>query len=542
MGKVTLYDTTLRDGTQGEGISFSADDKIKIALKLDKLGMHYIEGGWPGSNPKDMEFFRRIREYRLDKAKITAFGCTCKPGSSPRHDPNIRSIEEAGVQVATIFGKTWDFHVRHALKTTLAENLRMIRDTVAYLKGLGLEVIYDAEHFFDGFRSNPEYALATILEAEKAGADSICLCDTNGGTMPMEVKEVVTAVMGKLMIPVGIHAHNDCEVAVANSIMAVNAGAVQVQGTINGFGERCGNANLCSVIPNLVLKLGIDCMAKENLASLTEVSRYVSELANVHPVNNQPYVGGSAFAHKGGIHVSALLRNSETYEHINPELVGNNRRVLVSELSGMSNLIYKAEELGLDINLKQASPEAKKILAEIKGLENTGFQFEGAEGSFELMMRKAFGGYVEPFQLEALRIILEKREAGEINSEAVIKLRVGDEIVHTAAEGNGPVNALDNALRKALEVFYPCIREMKLADYKVRVLDENSGTEALVRVLAETHDKDLGSWGTVGVSSNIIEASWQAIVDSIAFGLLKKNKMTLSQAGKIIVEISCFTS
>ncbi|NLZ93631.1 MAG: citramalate synthase [Firmicutes bacterium] len=524
MSKVILYDTTLRDGTQGEGISFSADDKVKIALKRDKLGIHYIEGGWPGSNPKDMDFFRAIKEYRLENAKITAFGCTCKPGSSPHNDPNIRSIQEAGVQVATIFGKTWDFHVKYALKTTLAENLRIIRDTVAYLKGLGLEVIYDAEHFFDGFKSNPEYALATILEAEKAGADSVCLCDTNGGPMPMEVKEIVSAVIEKVRIPVGIHAHNDCELAVANSIMAVTAGATQVQGTINGFGERCGNANLCSIIPNLVLKLGLDCMDKKNLANLTELSRYVSELANVHPANNQPYVGKSAFAHKGGIHVSALMRNSETYEHINPELVGNTRRVLVSELSGMSNIIYKAEELGLDINLNQAGFEAKKILHEIKELENTGFQFEGAEGSFELLMRKAFGGYVEPFQLEALRIILEKREAGEINSEAVIKLRVGDEIVHTAAEGNGPVNALDNALRKALEEFYPCIREMRLADYKVRVLDENAGTEALVRVLAETHDKNLGSWGTVGVSSNVIEASWQAIVDSIAYGLLKKTK------------------
>lgn len=522
MRKVTLYDTTLRDGTQGEGISFSVDDKVKIALKLDKMGIHYIEGGWPGSNPKDMEFFQQMKEHQLEQAKITAFGCTCKPGTRPANDPNIKSILESGVKVAAIFGKTWDFHVTHAIKTTLQENLRIIGDTIKYLKECGLEVVYDAEHFFDGYKSNPEYAIETVKEAEKAGADWVCLCDTNGGSMPMEIKDIVSEVVSALNVPVGIHAHNDCELAVANSIVAVQAGVTQVQGTINGFGERCGNANLCSIIPNLMLKLNMECIDTENLQSLTELARFVSELANVHPANNQPYVGGSAFAHKGGIHVSALLKNPETYEHINPELVGNARRVLVSELSGMSNIVYKAEELGLDVDLSRTNPETKNILEEIKQLESRGFQFEGAEGSFELLMRKAFNGYREPFKLEALRIILERRELGEILSEAVIKLRVGDEIVHTAAEGNGPVNALDNALRKALEVFYPCIREMKLADYKVRVLDENAGTEAQVRVLVETHDKDLGSWGTVGVSSNIIEASWQAIVDSIAYGLLKK--------------------
>lgn len=526
MGKVILYDTTLRDGTQGEGISFSAEDKVKIALKLDKMGFHYVEGGWPSSNPKDMEFFRMIREYNLEHAKITAFGCTCKPQTSPAEDPNIQSILEAGVQVATIFGKTWDFHVTHALKTTLEENLKMIRDTVKYLKSRGLEVIYDAEHFFDGYKSNADYAMKTIKAAEEAGADTICLCDTNGGSMPHEISEIVRRVVDAVQVPIGIHAHNDCELAVANSIVAVQAGAVQVQGTINGFGERCGNANLCSVIPNLVFKLKIDCMDHDKLQALTELSRYVSELANVHPDNSQPYVGSSAFAHKGGVHVSALLKNPETYEHIEPGLVGNSRRVLVSELSGMSNIIYKAEELDLDLDMNRTNPETKKILEQIKYLENKGFQFEGAEGSFELLMRKAFNGYHEPFELLALRIITEKREAGVIYSEAIIKLKVGEEIVHTAAEGNGPVNAMDNALRKALEVFYPFIRDMKLADYKVRVLDGNAGTRAQVRVLIETHDKELGSWGTVGVSENIIEASWQALVDSLAYGLLKKKKET----------------
>ncbi len=524
MGKVTLYDTTLRDGTQGEGISFSADDKVKIALKLDKMGIHYIEGGWPGSNPKDMEFFRMIGEHKLEQAKVTAFASTCKPETKPEEDASIQSILDTGVKVVTIFGKTWDFHVSHALKTTLDENLRMIRESVSYLKAKGLEVIYDAEHFFDGYKSNPKYALLTIKTAQDAGADAVCLCDTNGGTMPLEVKDIVGTVVQQMKVPIGIHAHNDCELAVANSLMAIQAGAVQVQGTINGFGERCGNANLCSIIPNLVLKLKLDCMTSDNLQSLTELSRYVSELANVLPDNTLPYVGDSAFAHKGGVHVSALLKNPGTYEHVDPALVGNSRRVLVSELSGMSNLIYKAEELDLDIDLNRTNEETKRILDQLKDLENQGFQFEGAEGSFELMMRKAFNGYHEPFQLMALRLILEKREVGEIHSEAVIKLKVGEDIVHTAAEGNGPVNALDNALRKALEGFYPFIRDMKLADYKVRVLDGNTGTGAQVRVLIETHDKELGSWGTVGVSENIIEASWQALVDSIAYGVYKKRK------------------
>ncbi|MFZ5639428.1 MAG: citramalate synthase [Bacillota bacterium] len=525
MAGVTLYDTTLRDGTQGEGVSLSVDDKLKVAVKLDKMGIHYVEGGYPGSNPKDMEFFRRIKDYPLEHTKITAFGSTRRPGVKVAEDSNMQSILDTGVQVACIFGKSWDFHVTHALKTTLDENLKMIKESVAYLKSKGLEVMYDAEHFFDGYKKNPLYAMATIFAAQEAGADMICLCDTNGGSMPMEVQEIVTEVCARVNVPVGIHAHNDCDLAVANSLIAVKAGAVQVQGTINGYGERCGNANLCSVIPNLALKMGIECIDREHLPGLTELSRYVSELANMHPNPHQPFVGNSAFAHKGGIHVSALLKNPETYEHMQPELVGNNRRVLVSELSGMSNIIYKAEELDLDVDFDHTNPETKQVLEQIKQLEHRGFQFEGAEASFELLIRKAFNGYHEPFRLEALRIILEKKEDNDLHSEAVIKLRVGGEIVHTAAEGNGPVNALDNALRKALEGFYPAITDMHLADYKVRVLDGNEGTGALVRVLIETHDKQ-DSWGTVGVSENIIEASWQALVDSIAYGLLKQKKST----------------
>ncbi len=522
MSLIKVYDTTLRDGTQGEGVSLSVDDKLKIAARLDRLGIHYIEGGWPGSNPKDMEFFLRIKEIPLKNAKISAFGSTRRPGVTVDMDSSMLSILEAGVSVATIFGKSWDFHVTEALQTTLEENIAMIKDSVSFLKGKGLEVIYDAEHFFDAFKANPDYCLATILAAEEAGADTIVLCDTNGGTMCHEVKFMVEEVMKRLKTPVGIHAHNDCELAVANSIISVQAGATQVQGTFNGYGERCGNANLCTVIPNLVLKLGSECIPMSNLEGLTAASRYVSEIANMNHPSNLPYVGNSAFAHKGGVHVSALLKNPSTYEHLLPELVGNKRRVLVSELSGMSNMLYKIQELDLDldVDLNKTNPETKKILEDIKDLEYQGFQFEGAEASFELLMRKAFGSSPEVFNLEAWRIIMEMREDHKVHSEAIIKLKVNNEIVHTAAEGNGPVNALDNALRKALLGFYPQINEMALTDYKVRVLDEKDGTEAQVRVLIETKDKDK-AWGTVGVSGNIIEASWQAIVDSIIYGIVK---------------------
>jgi 2-isopropylmalate synthase len=528
MRSVQIYDTTLRDGAQAEGISFSCEDKVKIALSLDKMGFHYIEGGWPGSNPKDLDFFNSIRAHNLKNSKLAAFGSTRKAGIVAENDPNVQSILAAGVQVATIFGKSWDFHVTTALEISLEENLAMIRETLAYLKSRGLEAIYDAEHFFDACKANPDYALSTVMAAKEGGASTVVLCDTNGGTLPMDIKEVVELVVGRLGIPIGIHAHNDTDVAVASSLMAVQAGAVQVQGTVNGYGERCGNANLCSIIPNLTLKCGIETIPRSSLARITEMSRYVSEVANVNPDTHQPYVGYSAFAHKGGVHVSALLKDSRSYEHIAPELVGNRQRVLVSELSGISNLLYKYKELNLDLD--QQNQEGKRILEEIKNMENRGFQFEGAEGSFELLARKAYDGYVEPFTLEALRLMVEVKQDSPAYSEAIIKMRVGEKVVHTAAEGNGPVNALDNALRKALENFYPSISSMRLTDYKVRVIDEKDGTGAVVRVHIETGDGH-SSWGTVGVSENIIEASWQALADSLAYGLLKSD--SLSPKGSI---------
>lgn len=521
MSRIVLYDTTLRDGTQGEGISLSVEDKLKIAQRLDRIGIPYIEGGWPGSNPKDMEFFKRIKSIPLEQAKIAAFGSTRKPNSRVEEDTTIKAILESGAKVATLVGKSWDFHVTHALKTTLAENLAMIRESIAYLKDQGMEVFLDAEHFFDAYKVNPGYALDCLAAAQEAGVDTVILCDTNGGTTPLEIKEIVENVVKQLTVPVGIHAHNDCELAVANSIVAVQAGALQVQGTINGYGERCGNANLCSIIPTLTLKLKLEALEPEQLMGLTELSRYVSEVANVSPNPHQPFVGDSAFAHKGGIHVSALLKDSDTYEHIRPEQVGNSRRVLISELSGMSNILYKAEELNLDIN--HTNEKTRAILDEIKALEHQGFQFEGADASFELLLRKAFNGYDAPFELDLFRIVMEMRGKNGLYCDASIKIRVKDQIVHTAAEGNGPVNALDNALRKALEQFYPEINQMHLVDYKVRVLESNGGTGAPVRVLIETRDgKD--SWSTVGVSENIIEASWQAQVDSLAYGLLKRKK------------------
>lgn len=527
MGLVEIYDTTLRDGAQGEGISFSGEDKVKIALKLDRMGFHYIEGGWPGSNPKDAAFFTRIKKYSLRSAKIAAFGSTRRPGKEAASDANLNSILEAGVPVAAIVGKSWDFHVTCALATTPEENLAMIRDSVAYLKSRGLTVFFDAEHFFDGFKANPAYALATLQAACAGGADTVVLCDTNGGSLPHEVAEITARACREVGVPVGIHCHNDGELAVANTIAAVKAGAVQVQGTVNGYGERCGNANLCSVIPNLTFKCGFETIPRESLARLTELSRYVSELANMHPFAQQPFVGAGAFAHKGGLHASAILKDPRTYEHIDPELVGNRRRVLVSELSGHSNLLYKCKELNLNL---LPGEETRQLLEKIKELEHRGYQFEGAEGSLELLLRKIYRGYREPFKLESLKIIIELKENSPVHSEAVIKLTVGDRVVHTAAEGNGPVNALDNALRKALEEFFPDIRRMHLTDYKVRVLDEKEGTGAVVRVLIETGDGEC-TWGTVGVSPNIIEASWQALVDSIAYGLLKFQERPPGEAG-----------
>lgn len=528
MPRVEIYDTTLRDGTQGEGISLSAKDKVKIALKLDELGFHYIEGGWPGSNPKDLRFFELIREHQLKNARICAFGSTRKSGTTADQDENLQQIVRSKAPVATIFGKTWDFHVIHALMTTLEDNLNMIEESVAYLKQQGMEVFYDAEHFFDGFVANREYALATLQAAKKGGAARIILCDTNGGHLPNEIFDMASAVKQVIDdVPLGVHCHNDSELAVANSIAAVQAGVIQVQGTVNGYGERCGNANLISIIPNLAFKCHIPSLPEESLAELTDLSRFVSELANMHPMNNQPYVGGSAFAHKAGVHVNALLKNPQTYEHLEPEKVGNRRRVLVSELSGLSNLVYKYQESDLGLGLGLEKEDNRKLLDELKELENRGYQFEGAEGSFELRVRKAFYGYREPFTLESLKVLIELRE-GTVYSEAIIKIKVNGQVMHTAAEGNGPVNALDNALRKALEGFYPEISSFQLTDYKVRVLDEKDGTGAVVRVLVESGDGHC-SWGTVGVSPNIIEASWEALVDSIAYGLLRlENKDELA--------------
>ncbi|GAB7389053.1 citramalate synthase [Bacillaceae bacterium] len=521
MSKVFVYDTTLRDGTQGEGISLSVDDKLKIAAKLDEFGIDYIEGGWPGSNPKDMEFFARVKELKLKHAKITAFGSTRRAGIRAEEDQNLRLILDSGVQAVAIFGKSWDFHVEHALETTLEENLRMIYDSIRFLKENGLEVIYDAEHFFDGYKHNPDYAMATIKEALEAGADWITLCDTNGGSLPTEISAIVEKVCAELQAPVGIHCHNDAELGVANTLAAVTAGARLVQGTINGYGERCGNANLISVIPNLQLKMNYRCIPDEQMAQLTNVSRYVHEIANVVPPNNQPFVGISSFAHKGGIHVSAILKAPETYEHIRPEQVGNERRVLISELSGQSNLLFKAKQFNID--LSKDDPQSRKIVQKIKEMEHKGYSYEGAEASFELLLREGLGEIKEVFTLESFKILVEKTAEESIKSEAIVKLRVNGELVHTAAEGNGPVNALDNALRKALESYFPSIRDMYLSDYKVRVLDEKDATASKVRVLIESSNgKD--KWSTVGVSENIIEASWDALIESMRYALLVKQR------------------
>lgn len=518
MPDVKLYDTTLRDGAQREGISFSVEDKLRITQKLDDFGIHYIEGGWPGSNPKDIEYFKKARQLKLKNAKLVAFGSTRRANTSADKDDNIRALVEAGVKTVCVVGKSWGIHAVHALKTTLDENLKMISDSVSYLKKQGLEVFFDAEHFFDGYRDDSAYALKTLKSAAEAGADCLVLCDTNGGALPMDIKQAFLDVRSKIQTPLGIHAHNDGDCAVANSIMAVQEGTVQVQGTINGYGERCGNANLCSIIPALVLKLGISCISQDQLRLLQEVSHFVSEVANLPPNTHQPYVGESAFAHKGGLHVSALVRK-HAYEHIDPALVGNIRRVVVSELAGKSTIVVKAQELGID--LSKEPQRVADILRKVKELEHIGYYFEAADGSFELLIRKATGTYTPFFRLESFRVIMDRTEEGQVNTEATIKLHVkGRRIVETA-EGNGPVNALDRALRQAIERAYPALKKIELTDYKVRVLDEKRGTAAVVRVLIDTSDGEK-VWSTIGVSENIIEASWQALVDSIDYGLLHK--------------------
>ena len=514
-----IYDTTLRDGAQAEDVSFSAEDKVRVAQKLDELGVHYIEGGWPGANPKDIEFFRIMKTTPLKHASVIAFGSTRKASNSVQKDQNLQALLAAETKTITLFGKTWSLHVTDALGISLAKNLELIGDSIAHLKSKGRRVFYDAEHFFDGYKTNPEYALNTIRKAVAAGAERVILCDTNGGAMPWEIRAICEVVRQEIKVPLGIHAHNDCEMAVANSLVAIETGIVQVQGTINGIGERCGNANLCSIIPNLELKMRRPALG-ERLSHLKDVSGFVTEIANLMPNKHQPYVGDSAFAHKGGVHIHAVLKNALTYEHVDPKRVGNRQRVLVSDYAGRSGLLDKIEAYG--IKLPKNHAKVQELIDTLKERENEGYQFEGAEGSFELLMRKAMGTHKPAFQLLGFRVIVEKKqEDGAPLSEATVMVKVGGVVEHTAAVGAGPVNALDHALRKSLEKFYPQLQEVKLLDYKVRVLAANKGTESKVRVLIESGDhKD--KWGTVGVSENIIEATWQALADSIEYKLLSK--------------------
>ncbi|MBI5408436.1 MAG: citramalate synthase [Nitrospirae bacterium] len=519
MKRIELYDTTLRDGAQSEDVSFSVEDKLRIMRKLDDLGIHYIEGGWPGSNPRDIEFFEKAKRFKFKNSQLAAFGSTHHASHKVNDDPNIKALLAAKTPAVTIVGKTWDFHVREALRVSLQTNLDLIYNSIAYLKKRVSKVFFDAEHFFDGYKANPEYALKALEAAVSAGTDCLVLCDSNGGTLPPDIERIIKVVSGKFKFPLGIHAHNDSECAVANSIVAVENGITQVQGTINGLGERCGNANLISVIPNLKLKLKVDCISDGNLKKLKEASRFVTEIANLRHFKRQPYVGESAFAHKGGIHVSAILRHPETYEHIRPDHVGNYQRVLVSDLAGKGSIIKKIKEFKLKVD--PDSPKVMQVVKELKELENQGFQFEGAEASFELLIKKTFGLHRKFFDLVGFRLIVEKREEGEDPiSEATIMLKVGKKLEHTASTGHGPVNALDNALRKALDKFYPQLKHVKLIDYKVRVLTAGVGTAAKVRVLIESGDEE-HKWGTVGVSENIIEASYQALVDSIEYKLLR---------------------
>ncbi len=518
--RISVLDTTLRDGAQREGISFSVEDKLRIAHKLDELGVTYIEGGWPGSNPKDVEFFARARDLNLRHARMAAIGSTRRAGASVDQDPSIVALLEARTPVAVIVGKSSPMQVTKVLSTCLKENLHMIRDSVACLKGAGREVLFDAEHFFDGYQDDATYALETLRVAAEAGADCIVLCDTNGGTLPSEISRIATTVRSSCPnIELGIHCHNDAGVADANTLLAVEAGATHVQGTINGYGERCGNANLCTVIATLQLKMGYQALADGNLTLLAEASRYVSEIANLRPDDHAPYVGNSAFAHKAGLHVNALLKAVDSYQHIDPGMVGNKMRILVSELSGRSNIVHKLNELSLHVELNR--DEVGQMAQRVKDLESRGFQFEGAEGSFELLVRRTQPDYRAPFEVLDFLVLVEKRSKVAILAEAVVKARVDGSIMHTAAEGNGPVNALDNALRKALLPFYPELDRVQLTDYKVRIIDESSGTAALTRVLIDASDGER-SWTTVGCSVNIIEASFQALLDSLELPLLRR--------------------
>ncbi|MBL8026532.1 MAG: citramalate synthase [Fibrobacteres bacterium] len=516
---VKLYDTTLRDGNQARGISLSLNDKLRIAQKLDELGVHYIEGGWPNpTNPLDVEFFKKAPSLNLKFSRIAAFGSTCRPNTSPAEDPILTALVESKAPVLTIFGKSWDLHVTEVIKTTLDENLRMIEQSVAYLKTKCEEVVYDAEHFFDGFKNNQDYALKTILAAQKGGADSIVLCDTNGGCLPSDIVRIMREVKKSVKTPLGVHTHNDSGCADANAIAAVEEGAIQVQGVTNGFGERCGNANLVTLIANLKTKMGLPVVTDEQLSRLTTISYAVSEIANILHNERQPYVGEAAFAHKGGAHIDGVLKVARSFEHIDPALVGNSRQYVLSDQSGGSAIVEKLQRLKPDVNKKD--PAVQRLLTKIKEMEYEGYQFEAADGSFELLMKKELGLYTEPFAFHGFRVIEEQLPDGTLFSEATIKVKAHDRVEHTAADGNGPVSALDHAMRKALAKFYPSLESVHLVDYKVRVLDGRDGTNAKVRVLITSTDGTT-YWGTIGVSENIIEASWIALIDSLSYKLAK---------------------
>ncbi len=546
MRKILFYDTTLRDGSQAEGISLSSHDKVMIAKRLDQFGIHYIEGGWPGSNPKDMEFFHMIKKVGIKRSKITAFGSTRRAHIKVKEDPQVKALLEAGTKVVTIFGKSWDMHVTEVFKTALKENLLMIYETVAFLKDRKIEVIYDAEHFFDGFKANPEYALKTLQQAAKAGANNLTLCDTNGGTLPHEIRHAILRVKRAVKTPLGIHCHNDAELAVANSVQAVGEGCALVQGTVNGYGERCGNANLVSIIPDLQFKMGFKCFSPAKLKELTALSHYVAEVCNMPLVNNQPFTGRSAFAHKGGVHINAMVKNAKTYEHVEPKAIGNYRRYLVSELGGKTNIMIKAKEL--EMHFQKDSAETKKILTEIQRLEHEGYQFEAAEASFELLVQKLLGKFKPFFKIEDISVRTENIGKGVPRSIADVKITARGAEHFESAEGDGPVNALDSALRKALAKTYPVIEQIRLTDYKVRVVNSEAGTAAKVRVFIEFQDKPHSlskdskvngtnpgnrksgknrcqdkdqTWTTVGVHENIIEASWKALVEAIEYKLMK---------------------
>ena len=515
---VEIYDTTLRDGTQGEGVSFSVADKLRVAEKLDAFGVHYVEGGWPGSNPKDIEFFKQAAKRKWRNTQIAAFGSTRRKKIAAKDDPQVKLLVAAKTPVVTLFGKTWLLHVKEVLRTTPKENLAMIADTIRFLKKKGKKVIYDAEHALDGYKDDPEYAMATWLAAEEAGADFVVLCDTNGGSLPSEVTAITAVAREKLSCNVGIHTHNDIGLGVANALVAVDAGATQVQGTINGYGERTGNCNLISVIPNISLKMGKRSIPAAQIRKLRDLSRFVDEVANLMPDRRQPWVGATAFAHKGGMHVNAVQKVAQSFEHATPDAVGNKRRILVSDLAGRSNIVMKAQEMGIRVN--NDTPQLKGILAKVKEQEHLGYDYEGAEGSLALLIRKALGRVEPAFQLEAFHVSMHG-DGVEHVCEATVKVRVGDKTAHTVADGDGPVNALDYALRNALRGFYPVLKQVKLTDYKVRILNGGTGTAAKTRVLIESTDGK-ERWYTVGVDENIIKASLQALMDSIEFRLLKK--------------------